>query len=117
MTDKLTMHRATDARNPADLAAAIAPHIAAILALLAPPAERADDLLPLAAAARRAGLKSVRVLKDAIRARELPAYGRQRDRAVRRADLDAWIASRRVVHAPIDDLDIERRMKRIAGSK
>jgi hypothetical protein len=51
------------------------------------------ELLPVAEAARVAAT-SVRVLRDAIRAGLLPAHGGQRDRSVRRSDLDAWIATR-----------------------
>ena len=76
-----------------------------------------DALVPLAEAARLAAT-SVRVVRDAIRHRELAAFGRMRDRAVRRGDLDVWIASRQV--APIkgvDDADIERRVARLARAK
>jgi hypothetical protein len=72
-----------------------------------------DALLPLSEAARIAAT-SVRVVRDAIRFHELPAYGRARDRAVRRGDVHAWIASRRVV--PVrgaDDEDIARRVRRL----
>lgn len=73
-----------------------------------------DDLLSLADAAALARC-SVRMLRDAGRAGELALYGRQRSRAVRRADLDAWIESRRMRPvAGVDDDDIERRMRRIA---
>ena len=73
-----------------------------------------DDLLPLEDAARTAAT-SVRVIGDAIRAGALPAYGRQRDRAVRRADLEVWIGARRVrpVNGP-DDADLARRMRRLS---
>ncbi len=57
------------------------------------------------------------MVRDAIRRRELTAFGRMRDRAVRRADFDRWIASREV--RPIrgvQDADIERRMPRLAGT-
>jgi hypothetical protein len=107
------MRRQRDVRYPDDLAAKIAPHVAAILALLVQQGPTPDELLPLADAARIAGT-SVRVLRDAIRAKEVPAFGRQRDRVVRRADLDRWIESRRVVHEAIDDRDIERRMANLA---
>jgi hypothetical protein len=73
----------------------------------------ADALLPLDDAAAAAGT-SKRVLRDAIRAGELPAFGKQRDRSVRREDLDVWIESRRlpVKEGPADD-DIDRRISRI----
>jgi hypothetical protein len=75
----------------------------------------ADELLPLVDAARVAAT-TVRVLRDAIRAGELPAVGRQRDRSVRRRDLDAWIESR--AHAPtkVDD-EVEARVERRLARK
>jgi hypothetical protein len=81
-------------------------------------AKRGDDaLIPLAEATRLAAT-SVRVLREAIRARELPAFGRARDRSVRRDDLDLWIASRRVKPiAGADDADIARRVQRLARAK
>jgi hypothetical protein len=75
------------------------------------------SLVPLPEAARVAGT-SKRVVRDAIRAGELPAFGRQRDRSVRRSDLQRWIESRRVrVTEGPDDLDIERRVARIARAR
>ena len=65
-----------------------------IVAPIAVAASDLDALLPLAEAARVAAT-SMRTLRDAVRREELPAFGRQRDRAVRRRDLDAWIESRR----------------------
>jgi hypothetical protein len=74
-------------------------------------------LVPLRDAARVAA-SSARVLREAIRAGDLVAYGGQRDRAVRRRDLDAWIESRRVpAAAGPDDADMERRMRRLAKRK
>jgi hypothetical protein len=70
-------------------------------------------MVPLAEAARMAGT-SMRVVRDAVRDRALLAFGRQRDRSVRRADLDAWIASRQVRPiAGVDDRDIEARIARL----
>jgi hypothetical protein len=78
---------------------------------------RADALVPLAEAARLAAT-SLRVVRDAVRRRELVAFGRMRDRAVRRADLASWIASREVKPVPgVDDLDIERRVARLARAR
>jgi helix-turn-helix protein len=58
---------------------------------------------------------SVRVVRDAIRAGDLAAYGGQRDRCVRRGDLDAWIESRRTRPViGIDDRDIDRRVARLS---
>ncbi len=75
-----------------------------------------DDLIRIEDAAPIAGLKTTRPIRDAIKSGELPAFGRQRDRAVRRADLDRWIEGRAVrPHAAVDDADLERRMRRLAG--
>lgn len=58
---------------------------------------------------------SVGVVREAIRVGDLIAYGGQRDRSVRRADLDAWILARRFAPiAGVADADIERRMERLA---
>jgi len=57
-------------------------------------------------------------VRDAIRNRELVAFGRMRDRAGRRDDLDLWIASRQV--KPIEgvlDADIERRIARLTRER
>jgi hypothetical protein len=76
-----------------------------------------DPMVPLAEAARLAAT-SVRVVRDAIRNRQLAAFGRKRDRAVRRGDLDAWIASRQVTPIEgVDDADIERRVARLARAR
>ena len=85
----------------------------ALVAELVPPAARPDDLVALAEAARIAAT-SCRVVRDAIRTGDLPAFGRERDRAVRRGDLERWIESRRMrpVAGPDDD-DIDRRIRRI----
>jgi hypothetical protein len=77
----------------------------------------ADELLPIADAARLAAT-SERVVKEAIRRGDLAAFGRQRDRAVKRGDLLEWIETRR--SKPVaghDDADIERRMRRLARRK
>lgn len=70
------------------------------------------ELVPLAEAARIAAT-SVRVLRAAIRTGDLPAYGLQRDRSVRRADLAQWIDERRVRIDGVDDPDIARRVRRL----
>ena len=76
-----------------------------------------DALIPVAEAARLAAT-SARVVRDAIRRGELTAFGRMRDRAVRHADLAAWIASRaREPVEGIDDEDIARRVNRLAQLK
>lgn len=107
-----TSRRRESSNNVDDLARKIAPHLAQILVLLVPPDERAEDLLPIGEAARMAAT-STRVLREANRKGELSMYGHQRDRSVRRRDLAAWIESRRVIHAPIEDTDIELRMRRL----
>jgi len=72
-----------------------------------------DALVPIHEAARIAAT-SIRVVRDAVRNGELVAYGRARDRAIRRNDLDAWIASREVKPSRgVEDADIERRMRRL----
>lgn len=61
---------------------------------------------------------SIRVLRDARRAGHLAMFGSQRSRTIRRADLMAWIESRRApVIRGVDDADIERRMRRIARAR
>jgi hypothetical protein len=73
-----------------------------------------DALIPVAEAARLAAT-SVRVVRDAIRQGELAAFGGMRDRAVRHADLVAWIASRALKPVEgIDHADIARRVNRLA---
>lgn len=127
MANEAKMTRPSPARNPdtpgADLVPVLVPrrHVpfvqaAVALAAMAVPeqAERDDDLLSLVDAARIAAT-SARVVGDAVRSGELPAFGRQRDRAIRRSDLRRWIESRRVVHEPIADADLDRRMRRLAG--
>ena len=73
-----------------------------------------DSLIPLADAARLAAT-SIRVVREAVRAGDLAAYGRSRDRAVRSGDLQAWVASRRAKPAVgADDQDMARRVRRLA---
>ncbi len=72
-----------------------------------------EELVPLREAARFAAT-SPRVVREAIRVGDLPAYGGQRDRSVRRRDLGQWIESRKVpVRVGPDDRDMERRMARL----
>jgi hypothetical protein len=71
-----------------------------------------DELLGLTAAASVAAT-SVRVLRAAIHAGDLVAYGGQRDRSVRRGELARWIEERRVHIAGVDDEDLRRRMRRL----
>ena len=77
------------------------------------------DLLPLAEVARRAST-SLRVVRDAIRAGDVRAFGRQRDRAVRRADVELWIESRAakpIAGGDVDDDDIAARVRRIERTR
>ncbi len=109
------MDLVASARRRGDAIAIISAASARVI-LITPSAPNgaADDLLPLADAARIAA----RVLRGEIRAGHLAAYGGQRDRAVRRDDLCRWIEGRAVKpHAPIDDDDIERRMRRISAAR
>jgi hypothetical protein len=81
----------------------------------------ADEHLPKQKAAEIAGVK-VRALDDARRRGELPMYGRQRSRTVRRDELMAWLASRRVERMAVPDAlaaRVERRLakKRRAGKR
>lgn len=62
----------------------------------------------------RLAATSLRVLRTAIRTGDLPAFGGQRDRSVRRQDLERWIESRRLSLPGPNDDDVERRMKRLA---
>lgn len=73
-----------------------------------------DELVPLKEAASRAST-TVRVVRDAIAAGKLRAYGKQRDRSVRVSDLNEWIESRRTpgVLGP-DDNDMDRRVAMLA---
>jgi hypothetical protein len=76
-----------------------------------------DAMVPLHECARLA-CTSVRVVRDAIRKGELPAYGKERDRSVRHADLAGWIETRRlpITKGP-DDADVERWMKRQTATR
>ena len=75
-----------------------------------------DELLPLAEASRTAAT-SMRVIRDAIRSGALPAVGRQRDRAVRRRDLDSWIETRRAPVANVTEGQAERVERRMARKR
>lgn len=97
----------------ADLVA-IAAQLAGIAARLAEQTTNPDELVSVATAAAEAKC-SVRTLTDARRRGELQMYGGQRTRAVRRADLDAWVESRRVRPvAGAEDADMDRRVARLA---
>jgi hypothetical protein len=89
----------------------ITARLAALAARLA--AEDApDDMLGLEEAAKLA--KCLRTLRDARRSGALTMFGGQRDRTVRRADLLRWIESRQAKPSMgPDDLDIDRRARRI----
>jgi hypothetical protein len=83
--------------------------------IVLPAASDRDELLPIRAAAREAAT-TVRVVQDAVRRGELPAVGRQRDRAVRRSDLESWIQSRRMPVAAVAQ-DQAARVERRLGSR
>jgi len=103
-------------KSAALLALADAAEALACLARAAAQDTSADsqDLVPLRDAARIAAT-SPRIVRDAIRRGDLPAYGGQRDRSIRLRDLRFWIESRRVpVRSGPDGRDIERRMARLA---
>lgn len=86
----------------------------ATIIVIPTPLAAGDDLLPIDEAAALAQC-SVRTLRAASRTGDLAVFGKQRSRTVRRADLNAWIESRRVKpEIDVDDHDIERRMKRLA---
>lgn len=73
-----------------------------------------DEMLALAGAAALAGV-SERTLRDARRCGDLVMFGGQRSRTIRRADLLAWIESRKapiVTDVVADDDDIEARIHR-----
>ena len=77
----------------------------------------ADDRLTRSEAARIAGT-SIGVVSAAIRRGELAAFGGERDRIVRRGDLEAWVESRRYRPSlgPVDG-DIERRIRKLERGK
>ncbi len=107
-----------DARRRGDAVAIVSASGARVIVITpGAPATSGDDLLPLGEAARVAATTKRRLAR-AIRDADLAAVGGQRDRAVRRADLDRWIESRAVrTHPPIEDADIERRMRRIDAAR
>lgn len=97
------------AANLADMAAKLAAHVAS-------GAHDPAEQLPRATAAQIAKC-STPTLTAACRRGELPMFGKQRSRTVRRSDLDAWIESRRVRPvAGADDVDMQRRMARLSRS-
>ncbi len=91
----------------------IASRLAALAVCLAK-GEDDSEMLTEGEAALEAKV-SIRALRDARRSGAVVMYGTQRSRTVRRADLAAWIESRRVrPSAGVDDVDMARRMKRLA---
>jgi hypothetical protein len=82
----------------------------------APPAQ--DEHLTLKEAARVLKLRTDRPIKDAGRAGDLPLYGNERSRTVKRGELLAWHESRRATPiAGVDDEDIQRRMSRLRSKR
>jgi hypothetical protein len=60
-----------------------------------------SELLPIRDAARE-GATSLRVVQDAVRRGDLAAYGGQRDRSIRRSDLERWVTDRRAPVASVE---------------
>ena len=107
--------RITEARRSGAVVSIMAAGAATVI-VIAPPltANDAADLVTLDDAARTVGHRTTRQLREAIGRGELQAFGSQRSRVVRRADLAAWIESRRVKsHPALDDADLDRRMARL----
>lgn len=77
-----------------------------------------EELLTLDEARELAKLRTTRPLKEAARRGELPLYGSERMRRVKRAELDAWLVSKRapVLTGPVDP-DLEARMARLAKTE
>lgn len=79
---------------------------------LIPRASDPDELVSLEQAAEIACTKA-RTLRTAINSRELAAFGGERDRSIRRRDLEAWIESRKLPPLQTaDDEDLDRRIAR-----
>jgi hypothetical protein len=89
---------------------------ATIIVIPTRPAADPDELVPLKEAARLAAT-SVRVLREAIRSGALVALGRQRDRSVRRRDLDAWIETRTAPVARVAETQSSRVELRLLRGK
>ncbi len=91
---------------------------AALAALLAPRTSDSEERLSLREAAVTAAT-TVRILEDAIRIGALPAYGSQRDRSVKRAELLKWADARRVnIEMSDAQMDrINRRVERMVAKK
>lgn len=107
------MTRAEFLAGARQLGATVIEIAGAVHIVLACTTSAGDELVPLEQAAKIAAT-SKRVIADAVRSGDLRAYGRQRDRAIRRADLDAWIEARAVrVEVGRDDDAIDLRVKRI----
>lgn len=114
--DQAFDHLAAARSSKADVTIAVASG-GAVVILVTPPRASEALMLSLHDAARQAGT-SVRVVRDAIRAGELTAYGRQRDRSINPRDLARWVDSRRVKPIQgIDDADMDRRVERLAAAR
>jgi len=90
-------------------------HALSILAaaILAPASAANDDEHETVAEAAARVKRPARALRAAIRAGDLPAYGNQKSRTVRRGDVDAWVEAQRAPVHQVDDLDIDRRVERL----
>lgn len=96
----------------------IAARLAGIAARLAEAGSSDPEELLCEAEAASLAKCSVRTLRDARRTGAITAYGRQRSRTYRRADLLSWIESRRApVVSGVDDPDMDRRVARIARAR
>ena len=113
-----TVHGVHDARVLAHLAqlAECGARVVVTVTVLPHEEPRGEERLTLAEAAKVARTSRY-VVAEAVRAGELPASGRQRDRSVTRADLHAWIAKRVVKVEPPDDGDIAERVERMARGR
>jgi hypothetical protein len=104
-------------RTGGDVTLAVAADGTAAILITLPRTSDAHALIDLVAAAHHAAT-SPRVLREAMRKGELAGFGGQRDRSVRREDLERWIEARRLSPvAGVDDDDIDRRVRRLASAK
>jgi hypothetical protein len=104
-------------RDGAEVTIAIAPSGAVAILVSPRTSHDTEEHLSLEACRELATLKTLRPIRDAIRAGDLVAFGRQRTRTVKRGDLLAWLEGRRVrPGVGPDDTDIARRVARLSKS-
>ena len=107
----------TQPRTTAAVLLRMAADLTAVAAQLVEDVRDPAELVMLSEAAAEAKC-SVRTLTDARRKGDLVMFGKQRSRAIKRADLTAWIASREVKPiAGVDDLAMRRRVERLATKR